>query len=52
MDFEQVAHELAILYMQLEIKEGKLQSGNDEDLETFANEYKYLFGKFFEITEA
>ena len=42
MDNEKRAHDLAILYMQLEIKEGKLSATAPEDCKGFADEYKHL----------
>lgn len=51
MDNEQRAHDLAVLYMQLEIKEGKITIPFIEDHNGFANEYKHLYSKFIEEFE-
>ena len=45
-DLEKCAHDLAILYMQLEIKEGKIATSPDDDVTGFKNEYDFLFRKF------
>lgn len=47
VDSEQRAHDLAILYMQMEIKEDRLVAHFD-DLEEFANHYKHLVDQFRE----
>lgn len=51
MDNEKRAHDLAILYMQLEIKEGKLSATVPEDYKGFADEYKHLYDCFIEQFE-
>lgn len=51
MDNEKRAHDLAILYMQLEIKEGKLSATAPEDCKGFADEYKHLYDCFIEQFE-
>ena len=45
-DSEKCAHDLAILYMQLEIKEGKIITSPGDDVTGFKNEYDFLFHKF------
>lgn len=47
-DNEKRAHDLAMLYMQLEIKEGKLTIEAPEDYETLTNEYKHIYDQFIE----
>lgn len=52
MDHDRVAHDLAILYMQLEIKEEKIiATSPSDDLNGFANEYAYLYNRFLEIVK-
>ena len=51
MDNEKRAHDLAMLYMQLEIKEGKLSATAPEDCKGFADEYKHLYDCFIEQFE-
>jgi hypothetical protein len=46
MDAEKRAHDLAILYMQLEIKENKIKSTTPEDIKGFADEYQHLYRTF------
>lgn len=50
-DNEKRAHDLAILYMQLEIKNEQILISNPEDYKGFASEYKHLFNQFFEQFE-
>lgn len=50
-DNEKRAHDLAILYMRLEIKEDKICIGSPEDYQAFANEYKHLYNQFIEQFE-
>lgn len=50
-DREKRAHDLAILYMQLEIKEGKISIPIQEDCESFTNEYKHLYNQFIRHLE-
>ena len=38
-DKEKQAHDLAILYMQLQIKEGRISIEDPEDYQSFVNEY-------------
>lgn len=45
---EQRAHDLAILYMQLEIKEGKITTSTPADLQSFTNDYQYLHDNFLD----
>lgn len=45
-DNEKRAHDLAILYMQLEIKEGKILAAFPEDYPGFVNEYRHLYDRF------
>lgn len=42
IDNEKCAHDLAILYMQLEIKEGQITVPYEEDMRGFFNEYDRL----------
>lgn len=51
MSQEKQAHDLAILYMQLEIKEGQITIPYEEDYKSFFNEYQHLFQKFMEQLE-
>ena len=51
LDNEKRAHDLAILYMQLEIKEEKLSVTAPEDYKGFADEYKHLYDCFIEQFE-
>lgn len=51
MDNEKRAHDLAILYMQLEIKEEKLSATTPEDYKGSADEYKHLYDCFIEQFE-
>lgn len=51
MDNEKRAHDLAILYMQLEIKEEKLSITAPKDYKRFADEYKHLYDCFIEQFE-
>lgn len=50
-DHEKRAHDLAILYMQLEIKEGQIVVPIEEDYKGFFNEYQHLLQKFTEQLE-
>ena len=52
MDIEQRAHDLAILYMQLEIKEGKINTVAPDDFNGFADEYQHLYHAFLAQLEA
>lgn len=45
-DNEKRAHDLAILYMQLEMKENKICAGFPEDYSGFVNEYRHLYDRF------
>lgn len=50
MDYnEKRAHDLAILYMQLEIKEGKITYDIRDDVKPFLDEYQNLFSKFLTL---
>lgn len=53
IDNEKRAHDLAILYMQMEIKEGQIASlpAHEEDYAGFVNEYEHLYGKFIDQLE-
>lgn len=51
IDIEKRAHDLAILYMQLEIKEGQITIPFEEDLPLFVNEYNRLRAKFTALLE-
>lgn len=51
LDNEKRAHDLAILYMQLEIKEGRITVPLEEDLTWFASEYDHLRAKFTALLE-
>lgn len=51
MDAEKRAHDLAILYMQLEIKENKINTTIPEDLKGFADEYQHLYRTFCDQLE-
>lgn len=50
-DIEKRAHDLAILYMQLEIKEGKIVIPFEEDIPGFLREYEHLLQKFTPLLE-
>lgn len=48
---EQRAHDLAILYMQMQIKEGRITTENPEDYESLVNEYKDKFNQIMDCFE-
>lgn len=43
MDLDKRAHDLAMLYMQIELSEGQLTTRLDDDFEDFVNEYNHLY---------
>ena len=52
MDIEKRAHDLAILYMQLEIKEGKIHTHTvspQDDYKGFMNEYQSAYQIFKDL---
>ena len=49
---EKVAHELALLYMQAEIKDGQISTVTEDDMQDFVDEYKYYRDKFKELLDA
>lgn len=51
MERNQVAHDLAILYMQLEIKEGRIRADLLDDFSGFANEYQNLYQQFSQLVD-
>lgn len=46
-DNEKRAHDLALLYMQMEIKEGLIFTTLDDDFRDFVNEYEHCYTEFF-----
>lgn len=46
MDIHNRAHDLAVLYMQLEIKEGKIETVSPDDWRGFIDEYLNLYQAF------
>lgn len=46
LDPEKIVHELACLYVMLEIREGKLQSSPTDDIEKFLDHFKSIHAKF------
>lgn len=51
VDNEKRAHDLAILYMQLEIKEDRIVIPYEEDYKWFINEYQHLYHVFIDQLE-
>lgn len=51
VDIEQRAHDLALLYMQMEVNEGKLKTEPGEDYVNFFETYKKHFSNLKELIE-
>lgn len=48
MTLEQRAHDLAILYMQLEIKHGQIIPAEDDDFQGFVDEYQNCYSEILQ----
>lgn len=44
-DNEKRAHDLALFYMHIELKEGKIETQNHEDYTDFISDYNYHYQK-------
>lgn len=48
MDLEQRAHDLAILYMQMEIRHSQIIPAEDDDFQGFVDEYQHCYSEILQ----
>ncbi len=45
MTLEQRAHDLAILYMRMEIEHGQIEPTHEDDFQSFVDEYRHCYSE-------